>query len=164
MLPSVISPPSYSPAVLSRQKFFGYAREIFGGEGFTIRPVLLRPKSRGTITLQSRNPDHHPLIDPKLLSHPDDVKTLVEGKGVFSLFLYILAEYILLLYITCLISCFHLYRFITIIFCNSIPFIMIHPFSECCICIPCIYNDLRFNDLCTLKFRIWGKNTKSLSN
>ncbi|XP_050719520.1 glucose dehydrogenase [FAD, quinone]-like [Eriocheir sinensis] len=64
---------------LDVKKFFEYATEIFGREGFTIRPVLLRPKSRGTITLQSRNPDHHPLIDPQLLSHPDDVKTLVEG-------------------------------------------------------------------------------------
>ncbi|KAK8385719.1 hypothetical protein O3P69_016475 [Scylla paramamosain] len=53
--------------------------EIYGREGFTIRPIILRPKSRGTITLRSKNPDDYPVIDPQLLSHPEDVKTLVEG-------------------------------------------------------------------------------------
>lgn len=46
---------------------------------FSIDPVLLRPKSRGYITLRSRNPYEHPVINPNYLSHPDDVATIVEG-------------------------------------------------------------------------------------
>lgn len=46
---------------------------------FSIDPVLLRPKSRGFIKLRSRNPYEHPLIDPRYLSHPQDVATIVEG-------------------------------------------------------------------------------------
>ncbi|XP_069950744.1 glucose dehydrogenase [FAD, quinone]-like [Cherax quadricarinatus] len=65
----------------------GYRRELFkqhylpliGQEGFTIGPMLTRPKSRGTIRLSSSNPKAAPLIDPNYLSHPDDVKTLIKG-------------------------------------------------------------------------------------
>ncbi|KAG0727895.1 Glucose dehydrogenase [FAD, quinone] [Chionoecetes opilio] len=64
---------------LDMKKFEEYTHEIYGREGFTIRPILLRPKSRGTIRLQSRDPNDDPLIDPQLLADPDDVKTLVEG-------------------------------------------------------------------------------------
>jgi choline dehydrogenase-like flavoprotein len=39
----------------------------------------LRPKSRGEVTLNSADPLDDPLIDPKFLSHPDDVKDLIEG-------------------------------------------------------------------------------------
>jgi len=46
---------------------------------FSIDPVLLRPKSRGFLKLRSRNPYDHPLIDPRYLSHPEDVATMVEG-------------------------------------------------------------------------------------
>ncbi|XP_045594087.2 glucose dehydrogenase [FAD, quinone] [Procambarus clarkii] len=58
------------------QEYFG---EIYGREGFCIRPILVLPKSRGTITLRSADVHEHPDIDPRLLSHPDDVRTLVEG-------------------------------------------------------------------------------------
>lgn len=46
---------------------------------FSIDPVLLRPKSRGYLKLRSRNPYEHPLINPRYLSHPHDVATIVEG-------------------------------------------------------------------------------------
>lgn len=46
---------------------------------FSIDPVLLRPKSRGQLRLRSRNPYEQPLIDPRYLSHPHDVATIVEG-------------------------------------------------------------------------------------
>lgn len=46
---------------------------------FSIDPVLLRPKSRGYLKLRSRNPYDHPLIDPRYLSHPHDVATIVEA-------------------------------------------------------------------------------------
>lgn len=46
---------------------------------FSIDPVLLRPKSRGYLKLRSRDPYQHPLIDPRYLSHPDDIKTIIAG-------------------------------------------------------------------------------------
>lgn len=62
-----------------RKKFLDQFSGILGREGFSLRPVLLRPKSRGSVTLQSNNPRHPPIIDPNYLSHPDDVITLVKG-------------------------------------------------------------------------------------
>lgn len=50
-----------------------------GIASFSIDPVLLRPKSRGYLKLKSRNPYDHPIINPRYLSHPHDVKTIVEG-------------------------------------------------------------------------------------
>jgi choline dehydrogenase len=35
--------------------------------------------SRGCVTLQSANPQEPPLIDPKYLSHPDDLQILIKG-------------------------------------------------------------------------------------
>ena len=42
-------------------------------------PSLVRPQSKGTIRLRSTDPFAKPLIDPKYLSHKNDVKTLVIG-------------------------------------------------------------------------------------
>ncbi|XP_069956971.1 glucose dehydrogenase [FAD, quinone] isoform X1 [Cherax quadricarinatus] len=64
---------------LEKPLFQEYFSEIYGRDGFTIRPILLRPKSRGTITLRSTDVHEQPNIDPQLLSHPDDVRTLVKG-------------------------------------------------------------------------------------
>ncbi|WP_235738141.1 GMC family oxidoreductase [Nocardioides alcanivorans] len=41
--------------------------------------TLIRPKSRGTVRLASADPLAAPIIDPKLLSEPDDLKVLLEG-------------------------------------------------------------------------------------
>jgi choline dehydrogenase-like flavoprotein len=49
------------------------------GHGFAISIVLLHPKSRGKLTLASADPRALPLIDPKLLSAPDDIVPLVRG-------------------------------------------------------------------------------------
>lgn len=46
---------------------------------FSIDPVLLRPASRGFVKLRSSNPYEHPIIDPRYLSEPSDVRTLVAG-------------------------------------------------------------------------------------
>ncbi|KAF8198299.1 alcohol oxidase [Mycena galopus ATCC 62051] len=41
--------------------------------------VLLRPKSLGTVTLNSGNPFDPPVIDPKYLSSPNDMQILLRG-------------------------------------------------------------------------------------
>lgn len=46
---------------------------------FNIFSVLMRPKSRGCVTLNSSNPLDAPIIDPNYYSHPDDMKVMIEG-------------------------------------------------------------------------------------
>lgn len=47
------------------------------GHGYGISPVLLYPKSRGSIRLASADPGVAPLIDPKLLDDPADLARMV---------------------------------------------------------------------------------------
>jgi choline dehydrogenase len=49
------------------------------GHGFAINIVGLYPKSRGRVELASADPLAAPLVDPRLLSHADDVATLLRG-------------------------------------------------------------------------------------
>ena len=49
------------------------------GHGFVLSVVLLHPKSRGSLTLASNDPRAKPLVDPALLSAPDDIEPLVRG-------------------------------------------------------------------------------------
>jgi len=49
------------------------------GHGFATSPVGLYPRSRGRITLGGPDPLAAPLIDPNLLSVPEDVEPLVRG-------------------------------------------------------------------------------------
>ncbi|MGO9930768.1 MAG: GMC family oxidoreductase [Steroidobacteraceae bacterium] len=49
------------------------------GHGFAISPVGLYPRSRGRVTLASADPFDGPLIDPNLLSAPEDLPPLIEG-------------------------------------------------------------------------------------
>jgi choline dehydrogenase-like flavoprotein len=62
-------------------------KELFGvikpgltiKHGFSMLNILLHPKSRGTIRLQSKDPLDYPVIDPHYMEHPDDVKTLIKS-------------------------------------------------------------------------------------
>ena len=56
-----------------------HGRTSVWGHGLSCHVCLLRPKSRGEVTLKSSDPFEDPLIDTKFLSHPDDVADLVEG-------------------------------------------------------------------------------------
>jgi choline dehydrogenase-like flavoprotein len=56
-----------------------HARKLHLGYGYSIHVCVLRPKSRGEVTLDSRDPRTAPLIDPKFLSHPDDADLLLKG-------------------------------------------------------------------------------------
>lgn len=49
------------------------------GHGFSVGSVLLRPKSRGRITLRSPDPLEAPRIEPRSFSEPEDLATLVAG-------------------------------------------------------------------------------------
>jgi choline dehydrogenase len=49
------------------------------GHGFAVNIVGLYPKSRGQVQLASTDPLAAPLVDPWLLSHSDDLSTLLRG-------------------------------------------------------------------------------------
>ena len=51
-------------------------------ESYFLLPILLHPKSKGTVRLQSTDPFDPPLIDPQYLEHPDDVKTFLKGMSI----------------------------------------------------------------------------------
>jgi choline dehydrogenase len=69
MQPFLIEVPLVSPKI----------RELYAipQAGFTIGPGLVKPKSRGYVEIVSANPQDKPLIQPNLLSHPDDIESLL---------------------------------------------------------------------------------------
>lgn len=56
-----------------------HTRKPHLGHGYTLHVTLMRPKSRGSVTLQSANPEDAPLIDPAYLQDPEDLEALVRG-------------------------------------------------------------------------------------
>jgi choline dehydrogenase-like flavoprotein len=56
-----------------------HARKMHWGHGYTLHVTLMRPKSRGSVTLASRNPEDKPLIDPAFFKDRDDLKTMIAG-------------------------------------------------------------------------------------
>ena len=56
-----------------------HGRTQLWGHGLGCHMCLLRPKSRGEVTLKSSSPFDDPNIDPKFLSHPDDMKDMIKG-------------------------------------------------------------------------------------
>lgn len=56
-----------------------HARKLGLGHGLSCHVCLLRPKSRGTLKLASRDVAAAPLIDPAFFQHPDDVAQMVAG-------------------------------------------------------------------------------------
>ncbi|CAK1541385.1 unnamed protein product [Leptosia nina] len=50
-----------------------------GSRSIQMFPAVLRPKSRGRIEIASPDPFENPKIYVNYLTHPDDVKTLIEG-------------------------------------------------------------------------------------
>ncbi len=48
-------------------------------DGYTILPSLLKPKSRGSITIKDASPTSHPIIDPEFLSVEEDAHLLLKG-------------------------------------------------------------------------------------
>lgn len=46
--------------------------------GVILVSILLHPKSVGEIRLGSKDPTAPPIIDPRCLEHPDDVRVIAE--------------------------------------------------------------------------------------
>jgi choline dehydrogenase-like flavoprotein len=60
-------------------KLVDHGRKTQFGAGYSCHVCLLRPRSRGSVTLASADPMAAPLIDPNFLADPDDVARLVRG-------------------------------------------------------------------------------------
>ncbi|XP_065296015.1 glucose dehydrogenase [FAD, quinone]-like [Dermacentor albipictus] len=64
---------------LEQKAYDEYYKPLRGSHGYNLVPVLLHPKSRGVLRLKSADPRIPPAIDPRYLSHPDDVRVIVKG-------------------------------------------------------------------------------------
>lgn len=67
----------FAPGYFNRHGF-----DVINGDAMTVGPTLVAPKSHGHIRLRSTNPEVHPDILTRALSHPDDVRSLVDGLKV----------------------------------------------------------------------------------
>ena len=56
-----------------------HGRKRRWGRGFSCHVCLLRPKSRGSVSLHSADPMAAPLIDPNFLGEVDDLESMVAG-------------------------------------------------------------------------------------
>ncbi|MFY0701674.1 MAG: GMC family oxidoreductase N-terminal domain-containing protein [Bermanella sp.] len=56
-----------------------HTRKFHLGHGYCAHATLMRPKSRGSVRLASKNPLADPLIDPNYLDDEDDMNRLVKG-------------------------------------------------------------------------------------
>jgi choline dehydrogenase-like flavoprotein len=60
-------------------KLVNHGRTTTFGHGYSCHVCLLRPKSRGSVMLQSKDPFAAPLIDPAFLTDRDDMDRLIRG-------------------------------------------------------------------------------------
>jgi choline dehydrogenase len=56
-----------------------HSRKPHWGHGYTLHVTLMRPKSRGSVRLQTANPLTAPLIDPAFFRDPADMAVLARG-------------------------------------------------------------------------------------
>src|SRR4051794_27046218 len=59
--------------------FVDHGNEEFEGHAFTLGPVLVMPRSRGSLRLRSADPAAKPRLLTNSLAEPDDVSALVRG-------------------------------------------------------------------------------------
>ncbi|XP_054716313.1 glucose dehydrogenase [FAD, quinone]-like [Uloborus diversus] len=72
------------------QRVMGVSQEVWDAfykpyvfrDTFSMNPVLLRPHSKGFIKLRSKDPYEPPIIDPKYLTHPQDILTMVDSMKI----------------------------------------------------------------------------------
>ena len=60
-------------------KLVDHGRKTALGHGYSCHVCLLRPLSRGSVTLASRDPFAAPLIDPNFFADPDDMARMIRG-------------------------------------------------------------------------------------
>ncbi len=70
-------------------KLVDHGRKTTFGHGYSCHVCLLRPQSRGSVRLESRDPMSAPLIDPNFLGDHDDMQRLMQG---FKLMRHILQQ------------------------------------------------------------------------
>ena len=56
-----------------------HARKLHLGYGYSLHVCVLRPHSRGTVGLESKDPMAPPAIDPKYFSDPRDMDVMIRG-------------------------------------------------------------------------------------
>lgn len=56
-----------------------HGRKLHWGHGYSLHACVLRPKSRGRVSLASADPSHPPAIDPAFLEDDRDMETLFKG-------------------------------------------------------------------------------------
>ncbi|XP_027204472.2 glucose dehydrogenase [FAD, quinone]-like [Dermatophagoides pteronyssinus] len=61
-----------------QKSFFPFVQK----ECFTLLPVMLKPKSVGYIKLRSANPYHHPIINPRYFTHPEDLEKMADAMEI----------------------------------------------------------------------------------
>ncbi|MEP3279953.1 MAG: GMC family oxidoreductase N-terminal domain-containing protein [Stappiaceae bacterium] len=54
------------------------------GYGLTVTTVVVKPRSRGEVRLQSADPFDMPRVSPNLLHHPDDMRDMIAGQRFFA--------------------------------------------------------------------------------
>ena len=59
--------------------YLDHGFELPEGHGFTIVPILLRPKSIGEIKLKTADPLQHPRIYANYCTHPEDMEKMIAG-------------------------------------------------------------------------------------
>jgi len=70
-------------------KLVDHGRKPTFGHGYSCHVCLLRPQSRGSVSLASSDPMAAPLINPNFLAEPDDLARMVHG---FKLMRHILSQ------------------------------------------------------------------------
>ncbi len=60
-------------------KLLDHGRKPTIGHGYSCHVCLLRPQSRGSVQLASKDPLAAPLIDPNFLAEPDDMSRMLRG-------------------------------------------------------------------------------------
>ena len=60
-------------------KLLDHGRKTVFGHGFSCHVCLLRPQSRGSVTLASADPLARPRIDPNFFAEPDDMVRMIRG-------------------------------------------------------------------------------------
>lgn len=56
-----------------------HARTLLWGHGISCHVCLLRPRSRGTVAIQSKDIADPPIINPNYLADSDDIKRMIKG-------------------------------------------------------------------------------------